>query len=563
MMTRRVLPAGLMLCALLGACSEQSEAADTDAETDTDAVRAVTWSDDVRTIVANNCTTCHFTGGSTPFAFETYEEVSNASAAILDAVSSGRMPPWPADPSCRTYVDERTVSEDDIATLQAWVDEGLAEGEPTEAIEIEPVVFEPTMSMTASEAYTPQLGSEGDDYRCIILDADFDVDTWVTGATVEPDTEAVHHVILYAVAAAQVPEIEALDAAEDGVGYGCFGGPVPTPGGMEGMMGGASLANNIASWVPGALPLEMPPNTGRPIAAGSKLVMQMHYSAVGGEAMPDLTQMQLRTTTEPPAFVERTLPFANLGIDIPAGSADATFTKTFTNWSDSPATLTSMAGHMHLLGTKIEASITGGGDDVCGLSIPSWDFDWQLSYRFPDDARVVVGPGESVELTCSYDNSTANQPIVDGVQLEPQDVQWGEGSLDEMCLMYGTIVEPYSPPPDGSAGACAAVSECYAASDGSYGALLDCEGVGIDCAVCPLQNGVGCGVAPCVASIGETTECVVDCVVALNAFGGSLDRCLRSTCETAYESLLSCVDPVLQGGSCDDVLSNACGLERG
>ncbi len=558
---QRGLPVGLMMCAFLAACSEDGGGGSE--TTESDDLRTVTWSDDVRPIVADNCTSCHFSGGATPFAFETYEDVSNASAAIVDAMTSGRMPPWPADPTCRTYVEERVLSEEDLATVRAWVDEGLQEGAPTEPIVHELTMFEPTMTMTAPEPYTPQLGTEGDDYRCIILDADFEEDTWVTGATVSPDTNAVHHVILYAVAASQVPEIEALDAAEEGVGYTCFGGPVPQAGDMGAMMGGASFAANIAAWVPGALPLELPPDTGRPISAGSKLVMQMHYSAVGGEPVPDLTQMQLRTTTEPPAFVERTIPFANVSIDIPAGTANATFTKTFTNWSDEPSTLTSVAGHMHLLGTEIGATIKGGDEDVCGLSIPSWDFDWQLSYDFPDDQRVVVGPGQSVELRCTYDNSRANQPIVDGVQLEPQDVRWGEGSLDEMCLMYGTVVEPYIPPPDGSGGTCAAARECFGQGDGSYASLLDCEGVTTECAVCPLQNGLGCGVAPCLTSVGDATDCIVDCFLSARAFGGSLDRCLRATCEASYASLLDCVDPVLAGGSCDDVISESCGLDRG
>jgi hypothetical protein len=42
--------------------------------------------------------------------------------------------------------------------------------------------------------------------------------------------------------------------------------------------------------------------------------------------------------------------------------------------------------------------------------------------------------GDTVRLTCRWDNSAANQPIVDGVQQQPREVRWGESSLDEMCL---------------------------------------------------------------------------------------------------------------------------------
>jgi hypothetical protein len=37
-------------------------------------------------------------------------------------------------------------------------------------------------------------------------------------------------------------------------------------------------------------------------------------------------------------------------------------------------------------------------------------------------------------MQCWWDNSAANQPLVDGMPKEPSDVGWGEGTFDEMCL---------------------------------------------------------------------------------------------------------------------------------
>ena len=53
---------------------------------------------------------------------------------------------------------------------------------------------------------------------------------------------------------------------------------------------------------------------------------------------------------------------------------------------------------------------------------------------------MTVNPGDRIRVECHWDNSAANQPIVDGVQQEPHDVGWGEGTGDEMCLglMYVT-----------------------------------------------------------------------------------------------------------------------------
>jgi hypothetical protein len=43
-------------------------------------------------------------------------------------------------------------------------------------------------------------------------------------------------------------------------------------------------------------------------------------------------------------------------------------------------------------------------------------------------------PGDSLSLECHWDNSASNQPIVNGVRQAPIDLNWGEGTNDEMCL---------------------------------------------------------------------------------------------------------------------------------
>ena len=62
------------------------------------------------------------------------------------------------------------------------------------------------------------------------------------------------------------------------------------------------------------------------------------------------------------------------------------------------------------------------------VDIPSWDFDWQRSYRFAEPVRVE--PGDAITVSCTWDNTT------------DADVTWGDGTGDEMCLgtMYLTNV---------------------------------------------------------------------------------------------------------------------------
>ncbi len=544
----------LMLAAAAG-CAGNEPTGEGEDESESGSEQAgVTWSGEVRAIVEANCTGCHFSGGAPPFTFETYEEVAAASVAMLDAMGGGRMPPWPADPDCRRYQNERVLSDEDLAIFQQWVEEGTPAGDATEPIVVTPEPFEPTDIAAAQSPYTPLLGAAGDDYRCFLLDLEFDTPMWVKGSTVAPGTPAVHHVLVYALSGAQVAQAEESDALEEGEGYTCFGGPLSTGGMTDG-----TFPNQIAAWVPGALPERLADDVGIEISAGSRVVMQIHYSAVGGAPLPDHSELLLQLSDEPPAKIHRSVPLAIPYIEIPAGEADVNFETTLTNWSAEPATITGLTGHMHLLGTSIGADLVTPAGDTCGMAVPDWDFDWQLNYELREDEPLVVGPGEGLRISCSYDNSPANQPIVDGVQQQPKDVSWGDGSLDEMCLVYASVIEPYAGPSAAEDLGCESADACFAASDGSLSALMACEETSASCAVCAIQAGSTCGLTPCLLGLVSERACLSDCVVATNAFDGSFDACAQATCGDAYAQMLACADPIVQSGSCDEALAT-CGL---
>ena len=118
---------------------------------------------------------------------------------------------------------------------------------------------------------------------------------------------------------------------------------------------------------------------------------------------------------------QRSNPFMTLLLqEIGAGSED-------TLW-------VSNAGlHMHLLGRSGSLAIEhDNGEDTCLVEIDDWDFGWQGSYRLSEP--VAFGPQDALALGCEWDNSAGNQAIIDGEIGEPRDVEWGDGSFDEMCL---------------------------------------------------------------------------------------------------------------------------------
>jgi hypothetical protein len=45
-------------------------------------------------------------------------------------------------------------------------------------------------------------------------------------------------------------------------------------------------------------------------------------------------------------------------------------------------------------------------------------------------------PQDNFIVECNFDNSFANQPIINGQRQPPRDLKWGESTADEMCLSF-------------------------------------------------------------------------------------------------------------------------------
>ena len=90
---------------------------------------------------------------------------------------------------------------------------------------------------------------------------------------------------------------------------------------------------------------------------------------------------------------------------------------------------------MHLHGRQIRVDIRhADGSSTCAVDIPGWNFHWQQFYYYKQPISVVAG--DTIHLACTYDNSAASQPVINGVQQPPADLRWGEKTTDEMCLDY-------------------------------------------------------------------------------------------------------------------------------
>jgi mono/diheme cytochrome c family protein len=442
-----------------------------------------TWKN-VAPIFAEKCAGCHTVGGIAPFSLQSAKAARAHANGILVMTQLGRMPPWMPGHDSPDYLGQssRILTPAEKQLIARWVRSGAKIGAGRVVAAPPKTSNAPgrTMTLSPTKAYLPKAAVGGlDDYHCFLLEPKLAQDAYVTSAVIKPQRAGiVHHVILFEAAGQNAADARRLNAASGGNGWTCFGGP-----GLSETHPNAGSASNdrlgappwIAAWVPGHATNDTPAGTGVLVHKGAAIVMQVHYNLIH-KAMRDRSRAVLRflptdqgkltplNTILLPAPVELPCPrgvtsslcsrdvavkeeIKKYGYDaalIPAGLLYLCG-KSLADYPSSPASVKSLttgcarrvtrplriygvAGHMHIRGYDIRIELNG----KTLLHIPRWNFHWQDAYylQHPVDANV----GDTIRVTCKFDNSKVKQPLVNGKLLQPRYVLWGEGTTDEMCL---------------------------------------------------------------------------------------------------------------------------------
>lgn len=456
----------LLLCFALAGCGTDASLGDDPPPPPPPAV--TTWYQDVGPIVANRCMGCHREGGLAPFSLESYDDAAVFGMQMLQAVEAGEMPPWSATtaPDCaptRAWKHDPRLTAAELDTLRAWIDDGRPAGEVAELVPGSPEHLDDvTHALVPVEPFVTS--GDTDQFKCYVLDPNITTDHYLTGWDVVPGNRAVvHHVVITTLP----PEF--LDAARnaDVVGKPLDCAVIP-------------MTDVIGAWTPGQGPTETPPDVAARIPANTGILMQLHYHPAGHVNDPDATAVHLRMTETPSSKFyafggwgnARTPPHLQpdpTDIDgvvkfrIPAGAPEHVETMRFPIGGDGPRVpMFVMQPHQHYVGTRAELRIhranppAGEPADECLIN-SDWNFDWQRTYQYdvPVSELPTVGPGDEVEIKCTYNNSLAN-PFVQRALSEnglsaPIDVFIGEQTIDEMCLgLVGMIVDPAAAPPPAS-----------------------------------------------------------------------------------------------------------------
>ena len=98
----------------------------------------VTFSRDIVPILQRSCQTCHREGGVAPMPLQTYQQVRRYARRIKEKTQirdrAGAMPPWyvEKDIGIQNFKYDPSLSDEELAAIASWVDNGSPEGDPAD-----------------------------------------------------------------------------------------------------------------------------------------------------------------------------------------------------------------------------------------------------------------------------------------------------------------------------------------------------------------------------------------------------------------------------------------------
>ncbi len=364
---------------------------------------AVTYAKEISRILQAHCVACHRPGEIAPFSLTDYTQAAGWSSMIAEVVDEGRMPPWHASPEHGKFANDARLSAAEKKAIRDWVGAGSPEGDPAD-LPPPPRFVEgwqiPRPDLVLEMPRAIEIPAEGSmPYEVVKIDPKFTRDVWVRASQVRPgNPSVVHHVVVFVLP----PGVEKIDEA-----------------------GGDFLA----AYAPGMPARVMPGGVAKRIPAGSKIVLQLHYTPRGTKQKD---QSRIGLVFADPAKVHKELMSGmalNFRLQIPPGARDYVSRADFR--FSRPSTLLALMPHMHLRGKSMTfvAEYPDGRREVV-LDVPRYEFDWQNLYVLAQPKPMPEGT--ILHTEARFDNSAENANNPDPRRA----VTFGEQTRDEMHVGY-------------------------------------------------------------------------------------------------------------------------------
>jgi hypothetical protein len=134
---------------------------------------SLTFTKDIEPILQRSCQNCHNPDGGAPMSLISYDQVQpwapviKYRTAIRDRM--GAMPPFFAekDIGINRFVDDYSLSDEELAVIQAWADNGAPQGDPADSpapldltVSSEWKVGQPDLILRSADATRPAIGPD-------------------------------------------------------------------------------------------------------------------------------------------------------------------------------------------------------------------------------------------------------------------------------------------------------------------------------------------------------------------------------------------------------------------
>ena len=383
---------------------------------------AVTFAKDIVPIFQRSCQVCHRQGEMAPMSLMTYQEVRPWARAIKNRVVAREMPPWHVDKNIgiQAFKDDPSLSDEQIAMVSAWVDNGAPLGDPADMPP--PVDFPDASEWQIGEpdlvvrypAY--QMPAEGPDlFGALYTDLDLDEDRYIRAIQTRPANDPSRRVVHHALSFAVHPDEEQMRIAGDD--------DVPA-------------AQFLVEYASGKNGEVYPGDSGLLLEAGRKMRLDYHIHSVGEEVD---ARVELGIVFHPRGHVpehirwSKQLGINNRLLDIPPGKVVRTDGYAVLAKA---ARITAFQPHMHMLGTyqclELIYPWPGWTAQSETVSCANFDYNWHLVYNYEDDVAPIVPAGTILHIISWHDNTEANRA-------NPDPKNWtGDGgrTIDEMGFAW-------------------------------------------------------------------------------------------------------------------------------
>jgi len=328
------------------------------------------------------------------------------------------MPPWPADPNYRSFINQKTLSEDEIKKIIKWIKDGKEKGTPSKNNTLDSIFFDkqkkkPDLIVHMANKYTTN-GLNKDEFLMMKFPFELTKDTFIEKIEFIPgNRKIVHHINAHLITYKDEKKLDIFKGnyyadTEKFSDQECFerlnifndDGTYPL------------LTPSISNYLPGSEQISYPKGIG--VYEGKKkniiLVNDFHYAPT---QYPENDKSKFNiyfSATAPKRRIQETQ-LGTFGISdiippliIPPNEIKKFKTKaTITN----NISLLTINPHMHLLGKSFLAyAVTLENDTIPLIKINEWNFRWQYFYTFKKMLKIPAGSEIIVEAT--YDNTIDN-----------------------------------------------------------------------------------------------------------------------------------------------------------